>query len=80
VPDHIVQTVGAAHGGVQAQALDTLPVLLQQGNQEVGTHMCGCKPCVLSMCICRKRILLDAINGKGVKKWEKWWQEASPAC
>mmetsp|Transcript_15986 Transcript_15986/g.28434 ORF Transcript_15986/g.28434 Transcript_15986/m.28434 type:complete len:238 (-) Transcript_15986:94-807(-) len=39
VPDHLIQAVRAAHGSLQVQALDVLPVLLQQGDQEIDRHL-----------------------------------------
>ena len=39
VSSHLEQAVGLAHGRLEVQALDVLPVLLEQGDQEVDGHL-----------------------------------------
>ena len=38
-PANLEQAVRLAHGRLQVQALDVLPVLLEQGDQEVDRHL-----------------------------------------
>ncbi|KAL6030929.1 hypothetical protein STEG23_024417 [Scotinomys teguina] len=35
----LVQTLGLAHGALDVQSLDILPVLLEQGNQEIDSQV-----------------------------------------